>query len=74
MKYLISAAFVLILLALGSAGFFMLRGGEQGSTPKTKKMARALAIRVGLSVAVFALIWLSYLAGWIEPSGIRLQR
>jgi hypothetical protein len=74
MTYFIGIAFILILLALGSAGFFMLRGGAQPGAPKTKKMARALAIRVGLSITLFALIWLSYLLGWIEPSGIRLQR
>ena len=33
-------------------------------------MARALALRVGLSVALFLLIMLGYWMGWIQPSGI----
>ncbi len=73
MKYILIIAFVLILLALGAAGFFMLRGGR-ADEPKSKKMARALALRVALSALVFGLIWLSYSMGWIEPTGIPLQR
>jgi hypothetical protein len=33
-------------------------------------MARALAVRVGLSVALFLLVLFSYWMGWIKPSGI----
>jgi hypothetical protein len=36
-------------------------------------MARALAVRVGLSVAIFLLVLLSYALGWIQPSGIPLR-
>jgi DUF2909 family protein len=71
MKYLICLAFVLILGALGSAGLFMLRDGRDGK-PKTKNMARALALRVALSVLVFSMILLSYAMGWIQPTGIRV--
>ena len=71
MKYILIAAFVLILGALASAGIFMLRDGRDGE-PKTRRMARALAIRVGLSVLVFALIMLGYVMGWIQPTGIRV--
>ena len=35
-------------------------------------MARALAVRVGLSVAIFLLVLLSYWMGWIQPTGIPL--
>jgi Protein of unknown function (DUF2909) len=72
MKYFLSALFVLILLALGAGGFFMLRGGNE-QTPKTKKMARALAIRVALSVLVFVMIWVSYGLDWLSPTGIVLR-
>ncbi len=71
MKYILIAAFVLILGALASAGIFMLRDGRDGEL-KTRRMARALAIRVGLSVLVFALIMLGYAMGWIQPTGIRV--
>ena len=73
MKYLIAFAFVGILGALGMAGVFMLRDGRDG-TPKSGSMLRALALRVGLSVALFACILLSYWAGWIEPTGIPLGK
>ena len=71
MKYILIAVFVLILGALASAGLFMLRDGRDGE-PKTRRMARALAIRVGLSVLVFALIMLGYVMGWIQPTDIRV--
>jgi len=73
MKYLIGVAFILILGALGSAALYMLRGGR-GDEARSKNMARALALRVALSVLVFALILLSYAMGWIEPTGIRVGR
>jgi hypothetical protein len=34
-------------------------------------MARALAVRVGLSVLLFLCILISYKLGWIQPTGIR---
>jgi hypothetical protein len=36
-------------------------------------MARALALRVGLSIALFLLILLAYSLGWIQPSGVPLK-
>jgi len=31
---------------------------------------RALAWRVGLSVALFIFIWIAYQLGWIQPTGL----
>ncbi|MEO7151599.1 MAG: twin transmembrane helix small protein [Burkholderiaceae bacterium] len=73
MKILIAVAFVAILAALASAGLFMLRDGRDGK-PKTNRMMRALAVRVGLSVLLFACILLSFWMGWIQPTGIPLGR
>ena len=70
MKYIVAIAFIGILFALASAGFAMLRDGRDGK-PKTKRMANALAVRVGLSVLLFLFILLSYKLGWIQPTGIR---
>ncbi len=64
---------VLVLAALGGAGFFMLRRGQDAGgadTSADKRMARVLAIRVGLSVTLFLLILLAWSLGWIHPSGI----
>lgn len=71
MKYLIGFAFVGILAALALAGVFMMRDGRDGK-PKSGNMMRALALRVALSVLLFAFILLSYWVGWIQPTGIPL--
>jgi len=73
MKYLVVFAFVGILGALAMAGVFMMRDGRDGK-PKTGNMMRALAVRVGLSVLLFAFILLSYWLGWIQPTGIPLGK
>jgi len=73
MKYAIGVAFACILGALALAGVFMMRDGRNGK-PKTGNMMRALALRVGLSVALFVCILLAYWAGWIHPTGIPLGR
>ena len=55
MKYLIGFAFAGILGALVLAGVFMMRDGR-GGKPKSGGMMRALALRVALSVLLFACI------------------
>jgi hypothetical protein len=37
-------------------------------------MARALALRVVLSVALFAFILLAWQLGWIQPTGLPVAR
>ena len=73
MKYVIGIAFIGILGALVMAGVFMMRDGRDGK-PKTGSMMRALAVRVGLSVLLFACILFSYWAGWIQPTGIPIGK
>lgn len=53
---------VLIVASLGSALFYMIKGRDD-----PKKMARALAIRVGLSVALFVLLMAGWLLGLWQP-------
>lgn len=74
MKILIGLGFVVILAALASAGWFMVRrpGGDPAAPPG-RRMARALAVRVGVSIAVFLLILLGHLLGWIHPTGVPIQ-
>ncbi len=69
MKTLIVLMFVAVLGALASAGVFMLRKGREDD-PRGKYMARALALRVGLSVALFLFILFSWYMGWVRPTGI----
>jgi flagellar basal body-associated protein FliL len=69
MKPLIVILLLAILGALAGAGFFMLR--KPGQAPnEPKAMARALALRVGLSIGLFIVVLLAWWAGWIRPSGI----
>lgn len=70
MKILIAVAFIAILGVLAFAGIAMVRGKEGEGTTKKPTMMRALAWRVGLSVALFVCILISYKLGWIQPTGI----
>ena len=47
----------------------MLRKSQEGDR-RDAKMARALALRVALSVGLFAFILFAYWMGWIQPTGI----
>ena len=76
MKTVMVLMLVAVLAALASAGVFMLRGGKSGTAgdPTHKRMARALALRVALSVALFLFILLSWYMGWVKPGGVPLGR
>lgn len=65
MRYVVIAVLVLIIASLGSALFYMMRGRDD-----PKKMARALAIRVGLSVGLFVLLMAGWLLGLWRPGAL----
>lgn len=71
MKTVIVLMLVAVLVALASAGAFMMKRGDP-SRPRDGRMARALAIRVGLSVALFLFVLLSWRMGWIRPNAMPL--
>jgi hypothetical protein len=52
------------MISLMSAGFFLIKGKENSN------MAWALTWRIGLSLFLFTSIWLLYLLGWIQPTGM----
>jgi Protein of unknown function (DUF2909). len=58
--------FLLIIASLGSALFYLMR--DKGQSNNTVK---ALALRVGLSVALFISLLIAHWLGWIETSGLR---
>jgi cytochrome bd-type quinol oxidase subunit 2 len=64
-KILILACLVAIVLSLGSALFYLM--SDKGGS---KKMARALTIRVGLSILLFVLLLIAWWQGLIQPHGI----
>ena len=72
MSYLVAAAFLAILASLAAAGFLMLRGGKEGE-PRSRRMARALALRIGISVALFICILVAWKLGYVRPTGIPLR-
>ncbi len=73
MKIVIVIALVMVLGALASAGVFMLRKGDSPAG-RDHRMARALALRVGLSITLFLLLLLAWFMGWIQPTGLPIGR
>jgi hypothetical protein len=74
MKAVIVIALLAVLGTLASAGIFMLRRPQDPTRAPDKRMARALALRVALSVAIFLLILLAWRFGWIAPKGLPTGR
>ncbi len=66
MRIVVGIAFVLILISLGSALFYLMR--DRGGSDKT---VQALTFRIGFSVALFILLIVANQLGWIETTGIR---
>jgi uncharacterized RDD family membrane protein YckC len=58
MRYVVIAVLLMIVASLGSAIFFMMH--DRGNS---KRMVKALAIRVGLSVALFVFLMAGYYFG-----------
>jgi hypothetical protein len=65
MKIIIAIAFILIIASLGSALVFLMK--DKGRSMRTFK---ALALRVGFSIALFILLLVAYYLGYIKPTGI----
>ena len=62
MRYVVMAMLIAILASLASAAVFMVRGRGD-----SRRMAKALAWRVGLSVTLFLLLVIGYALGLIRP-------
>ena len=65
LKLFILLALIAILGSLASGMFFLVK--DKGQTERT---AKALTVRIGLSVALFAILMLSIAMGWIQPHGV----
>jgi hypothetical protein len=66
MKIFVAIAFMLIIASLTSALVFLMK--DKG---KSNRTVRALAFRVGFSIALFIFILIANRLGWIQPTGIR---
>ena len=71
MEIIVFIAFIGIIGSLGAAVYFMMKDGQNGA-PKTSRMAKALAFRIGFSVLLFICILIACMLGYIQPTGIRL--
>ena len=65
-KYLIVAMLVLILASLAKALFHLTSSKSKDGAA----MVKALAWRIGLSVALFVLLIVAYYNGWIDPQRV----
>ena len=77
MKIIIALFLLAILATLTTAGFFMIRrppNSEDANKKPDRRMARALGIRVALSITLFGALWMAYALGWIQPTGLGLNR
>jgi prepilin signal peptidase PulO-like enzyme (type II secretory pathway) len=66
MKIFISVVFLAIVASLVMAGYFMLK---RGGAERSRNMALALTIRIGLSVALFVGLLILWSLGYITPTG-----
>lgn len=66
MKTVVVAGLIAIVVALFCAFVFLYRDRGHGT-----RMVTALAIRVGLSLALIAFLLTSYWMGWIGQAGLR---
>ncbi|WP_026604396.1 twin transmembrane helix small protein [Methylomonas sp. 11b] len=66
-KTLTIVAFLAIVISLGSALFHIVKHKEDSDSAKT---AKALTMRIGLSLALFILLFIAYATGIIQPHGI----
>ena len=73
MKFVIVLALLAIVASLGSALFFMMRNGRDDKS-KGNHMAKALAVRVGLSIVLFLCILAAWQLGYIQPTGLPATR
>lgn len=65
-KILVAVALIAIVGSLGSALFHLMTDKGQ-----SKKMVRALTLRVALSVGLFVVLMGAWALGLIQPSGLR---
>ncbi|HKT71839.1 MAG TPA: twin transmembrane helix small protein [Steroidobacteraceae bacterium] len=69
LKILILLVLAGIVVSLGKA-LFHLSAGAPADIENSARMARALTVRIGLSVALFVLLMLAWYSGRISPHGL----
>lgn len=67
MKIVAVFIFIAIVASLGSALFHLVK---HASEEQSRKTAKALTFRIGLSLALFILLFVAFASGLFKPSGI----
>ena len=65
-KIFVIFVLVVILGSLGSALYTMVRGAENST-----HTAKALTVRIALSIGLFIFLMIAFALGWITPHGLR---
>ncbi len=65
-KVLVVAIFIAVLASLGSALVYLIK--DRGGSTRT---AKALTLRIGVSIALFVLLFVLWWLGLITPHGIQ---
>ena len=68
LRLLVIGLLIAIFVSLGSALRHLSRGGSEEDS---RKMARALTIRISLSLALFALLVIAWYMGLISPHALQ---
>ena len=66
-KIIFIILFIIILISLGSALFHLVTRKDQD---QSKKTAKALTVRIGLSLFLFIMLFIAYATGLVKPEGI----
>lgn len=69
-RVLIVGVLAAIVASLGSALYHLSKGG-QGDAEQSRKLARALTVRVALSLGLFLLLLLAWRVGLIAPHDVQ---
>lgn len=64
-KILIIIAMIVIVFSLGSGLFFLVNDQKD-----SKRVVKALTIRIAISLILFILILIAAALGWIHPHGL----
>jgi len=65
-KWLVLVIFFAIILSLVSAMVHLVHDYKGES----KRMVRALTLRIGLSITLFIVLWMTWKLGWMEPHSV----
>jgi hypothetical protein len=70
-RVLILLVLAAIVASLGSALFHLSRGGQGDGEEHSRKLTRALTVRIALSLVLFLLLMLAWRVGLIAPHDLK---